>query len=482
VFLAGDRALKLKRAVKLPYLDFSTVARRRAACEAELAVNRRTAPDLYLDVVPVVRRGDGTLAVGGAGAVLDWLVVMRRFDQSTLFDKRAARGVLSEGDVVAAAEAIARFHAGAERAAGGADILARIIAGNRESVRRAAVPRPLSAERAEAIDAACLARLDAVRPVLDRRGAEGRVRDGHGDLHLRNICLVGGKPVLFDAIEFDPDFRRIDVFYDFAFLLMDLLHRALPRHANGALNAYLAATGDLGGLATLPLFLGVRAVIRGHIQATVAGGAETGEAGGAAWAEAGAYFDLAQAALAPPAAALLAIGGLSGTGKTTVARALAPRLGALPGALVLRSDVLRKRLAGVAETERLPQDFYTEAWSGRVYAEMERIAAQALAQGHAVVADAVSGAPAQRRGFEALARRAGVRFAGLWLDAPLAVREARLDRRTGDASDADAAVARRQRQPEALGWMRVDAAGDIARTVADAARAAAAAGVCLRAD
>jgi len=476
VFLAGERVLKLKRAVKLPYLDFSTPEKRRAACEAELAVNRRTAPELYIEVAPVVRRADGGFAVGGEGAPVDWLVVMRRFDQSLLFDRMAERGALGEDHVSAAVEVIARFHRAAERVAGGAETVARIIAGNRDSVLRAAVPRPLAAARADALHQRCLTRLEALRALLDRRGAEGSVRDGHGDLHLRNICLDGGKPLLFDAIEFNSAFRHIDVFYDFAFLLMDLLHRRLAGHANRALAAYVDASGDVAGVATLPLFLAMRAIIRGHIQATIAHeGADTESL----WAESGAYFDLAETALVPPPPILLAIGGLSGTGKSTLARAIAPKLGALPGALLLRSDVLRKRLAGVPPEQRLPESYYTPDWTERVYAELLRRAEVALAAGHAVIADAVSGHAEHRTALEAAARRAGARFIGIWLEAPLAVREARVGRRAADASDADAAVARRQHEPDASGlaWWRLDASGDLPLTLRRLEDALAAGGI-----
>jgi hypothetical protein len=385
--------------------------------------------------------------------------------------------------VIAAVEAIARFHRAAERVVGGADIIARIIAGNRESMLRAAVPEPLSSARAAALDAGCRARLEALRALLDRRGAAGCVRDCHGDLHLRNICQLGGKPLLFDAIEFNREFRCIDVYYDFAFLLMDLVHRGLAGHANRALNAYVDATGDVEGVAALPLFLAMRAVIRGHIQATIAGSGGDGRTGADALrVEADGYFALAEQALAPPPPVLLAIGGLSGTGKSTLARAVAPKLGALPGALQLRSDVLRKRLAGVAPEQRLPESYYTPDWTERVYAELLRRAETALEGGHAVIADAVSGQPEQRAALEAAARRGGARFVGIWLEAPLAVREARVGRRTGDASDAGPAVARRQHEPAPgqLGWWRLDASAGLPLTLRRLEEALEAAGVALR--
>ncbi len=483
VFLAGERAYKLKRAVKYSYVDFSTVEKRRAAAEAELAVNRRTAPEIYLGLAPVLRRGAG-FAIGGmaeAAAAIDWLVVMRRFDQATLFDRLAARGALTEDDVAAVTDEILRFHQGAARAPGGAAPVARTIEVNHNSVLRAAVPRPLTRERAEALAAGCRARLAALAPLLDRRAAEGHVRDCHGDLHLRNICKIAGRPALFDAIEFDPELRRIDVYYDFAFLLMDLLHRGLARHANRALNIYAGAARDFAGLAALPLFLAMRATIRGHIAATLAPG-HADEA--ARYGEAASYIALAEAALAPPPPVLLAIGGLSGTGKSLQSQAIAPGLGALPGALVLRSDAIRKELAGAAPTTRLAPEFYAPDWTERVYGELLNRAGTVLRAGHSVIVDAVSGRAEQRAAIEAVAMAAGAGFAGFWLAAPGAVRVARVGGRKGDASDADVAVVRRQAEPNpaSVTWRRIDAGGEAAAAANEIAHALIAAGIALRAE
>lgn len=481
VFLAGERAYKLKRAVKFPYLDFSTVERRREAAKAEIVVNARTAPAIYLGVAPVLRRGAG-FAIGresDAAAAVDWLVVMRRFDQETLFDRMAERGVLAEDDVAALTAEILRFHRAAAPVEGGAEPVARTIAGNRVSLLRAAVPRPLASERAEALAARCEWHLAATAPLLDRRAREGRVRDCHGDLHLRNICRLDGKPLLFDAVEFDAELRHIDVYYDFAFLLMDLLHRRLGGHATLALGLYANGSKDFEGLAALPLFLALRAVIRGHIGASLAPG-HADEA--ARFADAERYLALAETALAPPPARLVAIGGLSGTGKSLQARLLAPRLGALPGALVLRSDAIRKELAGAAPTTRLASEFYSETWTERVYDEMIERAGAALRAGYGVIIDAVSGHAEQRHAIAEAAHRAGAKFNGLWLEAPQSVREARVGARRGDASDADVAIVRQQAEPNPadLGWPRVSAAGEAAEAARSIARALEESGADLR--
>lgn len=478
VFLAGDRALKLKRAVSLGYVDFSTLARRRAAVAAELAVNRRTAPALYLGAAPVRRAASLRLALGPvvepAGmatddpAIVDWVVVMRRFDEATLFDRLAATGALTPDLAARAAEAVAAFHAGARRvpAADGAARALGVIAGNEASVRRAAVPRPLAPARAEALAAAARAEHARQAAMLDARAANGFVRDGHGDLHLGNLCLVDGAPTLFDAIEFDPALREIDIAYDAAFLFMDLAVRASPAAANAAFNAYLGASGDAGGIALLPLFQSLRAVIRGHVRATQAA-ARAGSAVEAGFAESKAYFDFAARALAPPPPPrLIAIGGLSGTGKSTVAAGLAPGLGHPPGAVILRSDVIRKAQAGVAPAVRLAADHYSPARTAAVYAEMLERAGRALAAGASCVVDAVSGSAAHRLALAALAVRHGAGFAGVWLEAPTAVRLARVSARHGDASDATADVAAAQREPEALDWPRVDATGSAADVLA----------------
>lgn len=461
VVLAGDRAWKLKRAVRFPYMDFSTVERRRDACRAEVATNARTAPSLYLGAVPIVPDADGGFRFADAAEgdrAVDWVVSMRRFDEATLFDRMAAEGRLEAAHVRALADAVAAFHAAAapRPGAGGPDAVAWVLDDNvAEMAAMADVLDPARVERLAALSRAAFA---AHRDLIDARSRSGRVRACHGDLHLRNVCLVDGRPVPFDGIEFNAALSDVDVWYDTAFLLMDLDHRGLRLLANVGLNAYVEATGDVEGLALLPLFLSMRAAVRAKVLATAA---RAGSGGGGAGAEARAYLDRALACLDPVPARLVAVGGLSGTGKTTVARAVAPAIGRSPGAVVLRTDRIRKDLAGVAETERLPAEAYGPGTAARVYAALAATAARVLATGQSVVADGVHARPGERAAIGAVAAAAGVAFDGLWLETDATTAAARVTARRGDASDADAAVVRVQATYDTgpIDWTRVSADG-----------------------
>lgn len=471
VFLAGTRAYKLKRAVWFPYMDYSTVERRRAMCEAELRLNRRTAPMLYEAVVPVTRDA-GALRLGGSGEPVDWLVVMRRFDQGGLFDRLAERGALTPDLMRELAAEIASFHAAAERRRdfGGADGIAWVIDGNRTGFADAGFA-PAEQDAATRFDRGCRAALERVAELLDARRAEGFVRHCHGDLHLRNICLIDGRPVLFDAIEFNDRVACIDTLYDLAFLLMDLERRRLRALGNVAFNAYLEHSGDRGGIAALPLFLACRAGVKAQTAAAAARAQTEADRREKLQQEAKDCLALGLEFLAPPPARIIAIGGLSGTGKSSVARRLAPPLGAAPGAVVIRSDVLRKQLAGVAATTRLDPQAYTPDAAKRVYAALMDAARATAAAGHTVIVDAVFARAAERAAVEAAARDAGVDFAGLWLEAPREVLEARIQARRGDASDATVAVLHQQLAYDLgpIGWHRVDAAGELDEVAARAA-------------
>lgn len=462
VFLVGSRAYKLKRAVRFDYLDFSTVEKRRAACEAEVALNRRTAPSLYLGVVPLARAADGRLRVGGEGPPIEWLVEMRRFDQNTLFDRLAVRGQLSERLLGELATSIAVFHAGAEPRDdhGGLAGMRWVIDGNRDDIAKH-VGTTFAAAEVDALVAATGVEIDAVADLLDRRRRDGRVRRCHGDLHLRNICLDAGRPLVFDAIEFNDEISCVDVLYDLAFLLMDLLHRGLAGEANVVLNRYLERALDYEGLRLLPLFLSVRAAVRAKIGASTAD-VQEGVDVARSREEARAYLRLAARFLDRRPPTVVAIGGLSGSGKSTLAHDVAPFLGPAPGAVIVRSDVVRKTMWGLEDLGRaLPPEAYRPEISARVYDEVCLTVARIVAAGHGALADAVFLDQAHRRLVEATAREAGVPFHGLWLDVPTEVMAARLRHRTGDVSDADVAVLAQQvRRGGAVDWRHVDGLGD----------------------
>jgi len=306
-----------------------------------------------------------------------------------------------------------------------------------------------------------LARRDLERHAefLDRRRRDGFVRQCHGDLHLRNIVLLDGRPTLFDAIEFNDEIACVDVLYDLAFLLMDLWKRQLSRHANAVMNGYLTDTGDLAGLALLPLFLSCRAAVRAKTSATAARVQPDARRAIELQELAREYLAMAKDLFVRPQPCLVAVGGHSGSGKSTLALAMAPSIGGPPGALVLRSDEIRKSLCGVPSLQRLGSNGYAPDITARVYRTLAERAALALRAGRSVIVDAVCARPADRAAVEGVAGSASVPFVGIWLDAPRDVLVARTERRGPDASDADAGVVNRQLAEGAgvIRWPRLDA-------------------------
>ena len=462
VFLAGSRAWKLKRAVRYDYLDYSTADRRRAMCEAEVRINRRTAPALYRGVTAVTRQADRSLRIGGDGTPVDWLVEMTRFDQSGLFDRLAESGLLPLKLMTPLAHAIARFHhtADGRTTHGGWDEMRRIINGNAAGFAKEAAGI-LDPGRCTRLTARARFVLDRDGVLLDQRRDAGLVRHCHGDLHLRNIVLLDGQPTLFDAIEFNDDISSIDVLYDLAFLLMDLWQLGLPHHANVLWNGYLAEMADLDGLPLMPLFLSCRAAVMAKTTATAANMQADEGRRLELHALANAYLTMAEALLEPKPPRLIAIGGPSGSGKSTLAVDIAPSMGAAPGAVVIRSDEIRKKLCGVKTLDRLGPAGYTDDISRRVYAALMEQADRVVRAGYTAIADAVFANGAHRDAVQHVAAAAGVPFVGLWLEAPEPVLISRVVERGPDASDAGVDVIRRQlAQPaDSVRWHRLDASG-----------------------
>ena len=437
IFLVGDRAYKLKRAVDLGFVDFSTLEKRQVACEKELALNLKTAPSLYRGLIPVTREMEGFLSLGGSGEVVDWVVEMNRFDQNTLFDRMAARGALHRDLMSDLGVAVAKFHASAEPTPGwgGSDAMRQIIFGNRESFCRY-VPDTFRQEAVDALTEASLAKLDKVAELLDERRRNGFVKRCHGDLHLRNICLVDDRPTLFDAIEFNDSFANIDTFYDLAFLLMDLEAKDMRLYSSVVHNYYQAYLQDMEGLRLLPLFLSMRAAIRSHVAAAMAGAQPDPREAQRLRDEAQHYLRHAKGYLKPAKPRLVAVGGFSGSGKSRMGRELSPYIGQAPGALVLRTDAIRKRIMGVELYDHLEPDCYTPEMSDRTYHLMDELIDRALRAGHSVISDAVFAKRHERDAVEAIATRVGVPFTGLWLTAPSEIMAQRIRTRQHNVSDA----------------------------------------------
>lgn len=459
VFLGDDTALKIKRAVRLPFLDYSTLEKRRCACEEELKVNFGNAPELYRRVVAITRRNDGSLEIDGSGAPVEWAVEMARFDEERTLDRLAAAQPIEPSLAIALADKILQSHDKAPRA-GGENWLASISPIIDRNTAKFNTVRGLDAAAVNRLDARSRDHVTTFQVLLARRARQGFVRRCHGDLHLANIALVDGRPLLFDAIEFDPEIATTDILYDIAFTLMDLVHFGNGAAASILFNRYLAGSSDenLDGLAVLPLFLSMRAAIRAHVlfmKAEQVGG------GAAAWQEAKRYFDLAGRLAVPKRPLLVAIGGLSGTGKSVLARGLAGVIEPAPGAIIVRSDVVRKHLFGVGEGTGLPQTAYQADTSQRVYETLAQTAQRALSQGCSVVLDAAFMLENQRAGLAELARKHNAGFFGLFLTADLATRLARIAQRKHDASDATRDVALKQEAATtgAIDWHMVDASG-----------------------
>lgn len=468
VLLAGERAYKLKKPLDLGFLDFSALAARRRFCDEEVRLNRRLAPAIYLDVVPVTL-ADGEPRFGGAGEPVDFAVRMRRFPQEALLDRVAAAGGLDER-IEALAAQVAAFHDGVPAA--GADLHYgepfEVVAPAAENFAQLLVlcadpDRHARLERLQAWTEAEAARLN---PVFRQRKLAGRVREGHGDLHLGNMALVDGEIVVFDCIEFEPGLRWVDVMSEVAFLAMDLHHRGLPGLARRFVNAYLEATGDYGGVAVLRFYLVYRAMVRAKVAAIRARQHDAGDGAAAMQRECEAYLRLAERFVAAEPPLLILMCGVSASGKSRFSRRLLP----VTDAIRVRSDVERKRMHGLAALEAsgsgIDSGLYTADATAAVYERLAALCRQVLDAGWPAIADATFLQRRQRARLRREAQEAGVRCAILEFTAAEAVLRERIERRlqkADNASEADLAVLARQlarREPlgddEADAVVRVD--------------------------
>lgn len=457
VFLTGPYAYKVKKPVVTPFLDFSTLERRRFFCGEEVRLNQRFAPDLYLGVVPITGSAEHP-RVGGTGEPLEYAVQMRQFPEAALLSRRIAAGALSAHEIDVLARTVADFHQQATPAPPDApwgrpdeivkpaldnfDLLAQDL--DEESRTAAEELRQWTRETATRL-----------RPAWDQRREAGWVRECHGDLHLGNLLWWAGtnvppgrgaeRVIPFDCIEFNPSLRWIDVVSDVAFTVMDLADRGRPDFAHRLHNAWLEETGDYAGLSVWRWYLVYRAMVRAKVASLRAGQEQDApETHRRLLREAANYIHLAKTYAHPVAPRLIITHGVSGSGKTTGAQVLVDRLGAIR----IRSDVERKRLAGLAplaaSQSGIETGLYSPERTEQTYAALASASRQTLRAGYTAVVDATFLRRAERDRFRRVAEECGVPFVIVPFEAPRAVLVERLAARQGDASEATPPVLARQ--------------------------------------
>ena len=448
VILTGTYAYKIKKSVKLDFLDFSTLRFRRHFCEEELRLNRRTAPELYLDVVPIcgsVRNPQ----VGGEGRAIEYAVKMQQFRQGAQLDKQLDAGLLTESDMQDLAETIAAYHR---------DAVVVDFGGHQDVMRRISTPQLDNFSPIKSVTALRSTRhveewttqsLRELEATLVDRHRNGFVRECHGDLHLANLVRLPSGIVAFDCIEFSAALRNIDVISDVAFLAMDLVAAARQDLAQVFVNRYLECTGDYPGMSVFGLYFVYHCMIRAKIAAVRSGSREDAERRAADIAKLKHYLAVAIRWIRQPPPVLVGMHGFSGSGKSWLATQLMSNLPAVR----VRSDIERKRLLDLPETasskSRLGEGAYTAAAKAKVYASMMKIIDGLLACGFNVIADASFLAYADRQMLEALAGRRQVTLVWVDVSASNDVLLQRLRDRAvsgDDPSEADIAVLDYQRK------------------------------------
>jgi uncharacterized protein len=449
LFLTGRYAYKVKKPVNFGFLDFSTLERRCHFCEEEVRLNQRGAPGLYLGVVPIRRSSGGDFTFEGAGEVIEYAVKMRQFPRGSLFSDLLEAGKLGEGDIRSLARVVADYHAAAppDRSGRFGDpqtIRAGLRQDHQESERFLGwlqTPQRLGETRAYVEQL-----VGSLVGLVRQRIADGFVRECHGDLHLDNICHFEGRTLLFDCIEFNEEFRWVDVMHDVGFVAMDLAARARPDLSTLFTNEYAERTGDWTGLRVLPLYLSRQAYVRAKVNSILAADAQAGpETRERATLAARRYYELAwQYARQPRRGRLIVVCGPSGSGKSTVARHLARRLGAVH----LRSDAVRKHLAGTSLDERGGAAIYSKDMTQRTYRRLIDLALPLAVQGSTVILDARYSRRDQRQSLLDAAAIHGLPILFAYCDASPDVLRARLQARTADIADANADLVESQRREE----------------------------------
>ncbi|MBE7638395.1 AAA family ATPase [Sneathiella sp. P13V-1] len=469
VLLGKQFAIKVKKPVHFDHMDYSTKEMRLEHSKAELSRNKRTAEDMYIGLYPVYLSKRGIINIDGDGEIQCHFIKMHRFPDGYQLDQISAKGKLDEEMCIQLADDLSHFHKSAEIIS---DLNAvpdfKTVINQNFLQFRNFCPDILDKEEVEAFLTDIHAINEQLRPLWEERVRNGFFRMGHGDLHLQNICVFNGKARIFDAIEYQDDFAISDILYDLSFLLMDLEDKKQSRAATTILNEYVAEMGWLEesqafeALKLLPFFLSLRAGIRCHVAANRSLQCQDENETSKLAKKAQQLFQKANNYLRPRSPSLLALGAFSGSGKSTLAKAIASDLAPSPGAIILRTDVIRRKLMGCDKYSPMPQSAYTPEVSERVYSLMGQNARTILEAGHSVILDAVFDRITDQQKIEKLANEIGVPFQGVWLDVSPAVLQERLAARRNDASDATWEITQQQIQRASrfkTDWIRISADG-----------------------
>ena len=442
VLLTGEYAYKIKRPVRYAFVDLTSFEQRARLCAEELRLNRRFAPDLYIDVCPVTLRA-GVARIGGSGEIIEHAVKMRQFAREEMLDRLLEAGRIEPRELREFGADLARIHADlpVARASdpwGAPERVSTVLLGNLRETGEALARLPARLSVAD-LQSAMEARLAATASLIASRKAAGKVRECHGDLHSRNVVRFGGRLVAFDCLEFEPAFRWIDVADEIAFLYADLRSEGGAAHAYEFLSGYLAATGDYEACRLIALYAAHRMVVRAKVTALTAADAGDEASRSQLQQQAAAYVQRAREELAERERILVLMSGLSGSGKTWLARRLGPRLEAIH----LRSDVERKRLAGLPESGRtgsgIGEGLYSAAASAQVYEHLAQSAAHVLLGGFCAIVDATFLRRSDRTRFAQLAKDLGVPALLVQCEAPPSVLRERIEEREREGTDASEA-------------------------------------------
>ena len=475
VFLAGDKAYKLKRGVKYPYVDFSSPQKRLNACQQEIMVCERFAPGICLGIETIVQDKKGRLFLrefhhGQDVEVRDYLLVMRRLDERDFFYDRVRQKTADRFETMDLAEKLWEMHKTAPvfKHRGGAEVIKRRIVENNALIKCFA-PEIFNEETVRRLDEKQREVLIRQAALLDKRRDEGKIRWCHGDLRLCNIAVMNDRVTLLNPIEFYDDLTQIDTLYDMAFLLTDMSKSGLTRLTSILFNHYMACSADWEGIPALPLFMSCRAGVQAYVFAQRAHDAEYPSEKAHFAEQAREYLDLAYAFITPKPPVLVACGGLSGSGKSRMAREMAPEVAIAPGAVVLRDDVLRKNMFHVGQNDSLGEDSFLGHRERDVYDALFKEAEHVILNGHSVVLDALFFKPEFRRRAEDLAKKLNVSFCGFWVDAPLEVRAQRVAKRKRNPSDVKSLEALKKQLDIDVGevtWHQIDSSRDRNETLA----------------